>query len=423
MLIVLLIRTTPGDIFLLGPMSSAELYSCQNMWIITRSRPSHVSAFGPGSFSCRRDGCQLVAHLMRLDGRLCKELWCKHGQSLSQLQFSTAVVADHVLGFSINFFPGYSFSWRPQMKFSHPRRRAILPLLAVVSISFSQDVPPTIGNCNPSHDHLDPSSHRFISSCPDEMYCSPIQNQMNTSLNSSFMNEQDIFVQDDSTQDQDSKQRPIPTLEHENRSSGEIGHNVGGVCVPRACRRDEYPFGFPSNSTLPPLCFFPSSLSSTYATGYFCPDSGNGCRIVLSPGSTCELARDEQCAVEPIGLSDKGVNEGALCLNRVCTYVVFLWTVFNGFDIDGGIYVVRYVNGTFENSCVMENTTYTFPSVTSHSLYSLSVIRHNCVTGLYCEPTSLTCVRAKAIEEPCNADFECVTVSRNFPFRLYYFIC
>lgn len=96
---------------------------------------------------------------------------------------------------------------------------------------------------------------------------------------------------------------------------------------------------------------------------------------------------------------------------------------FNGFDIDGGIYVVRYVNATFENSCVMENTTYTFPSVTSHSLYSLSVIRHNCVTGLYCEPTSLTCVRAKAIEEPCNADFECVTVSRNFPSRLYYFIC
>lgn len=313
-----------GPSFLI-PMSSAELYSCQNMWIITRS---HVSAFAPGSFSCRRDGCQLVAHLMRLDGRLCKELWCKHGQSLSQLQFSTVVVADHVLGFSINFFPGYSFSWRPQMKFSHPRRRAILPLLAVVSISFSQDAPPTIGNCNPSHDHLDPSSHRFISSCPDEMYCSPIQNQMNTSLNSSFMNEQqDIFVQDDSTQDQDSKQRPIPILEHENHSSGEIGHNVGGVCVPRACRRDEYPFGFPSNSTLPPLCFFPSSSSSTYATGYFCPDSGNGCRIVLSPGSTCELARDEQCAVEPIGLSDKGVNEGALCLNRVCTYVVFLWTV------------------------------------------------------------------------------------------------
>jgi len=142
------------------------------------------------------------------------------------------------------------------------------------------------------------------------------------------MNEQqDIFVQDDSTQDQDSKQRPIPILEHENHSSGEIGHNVGGVCVPRACRRDEYPFGFLSNSTLPPPCFFPSSSSSTYATGYFCPDSGNGCRIVLSPGSTCELARDEQCAVEPIGLSDKGVNEGALCLNRVCTYVVFLWTV------------------------------------------------------------------------------------------------
>lgn len=208
------------------------------------------------------------------------------------------------------------------MKTSYLLQRAILLLLVIVSIAFGQDAPQMTENCNPSHDHLDPSSHRFISSCPDEMYCSPIQTQINTNHNTSLMKEQsDIFVENHSAQDQGLKQHSIPILDHDNQNSGENGHNIGGVCVPRACRRDEYPFGFPSNSTLPPLCFFPSLSPSTSTTGYFCPDNGSGCRAVLPPGSTCELARDEQCAAEPIRQFDKGMNKGALCLNRVCTYV------------------------------------------------------------------------------------------------------
>jgi len=214
------------------------------------------------------------------------------------------------------------------MKISYLLQRAALLLLVIVSITFGQDAPPTTANCNPSHDHLDPSSHRFISPCPDEMYCSPIQNQINTNHSTNFLKEQsDNFVKNHS-QDQDLKQHPI--LDHDNQDAGEKGHNSGGVCVPRTCRRDEYPFGFPSNSTLPPLCFFPSLLPSTTTTRYFCPDNGSGCRAVLPPGSTCELARDEQCATEPIRQFDEGMSKGALCLNRVCTYVDRL----SCFDID-----------------------------------------------------------------------------------------
>lgn len=69
------------------------------------------------------------------------------------------------------------------------------------------------------------------------------------------------------------------------------------------------------------------------------------------------------------------------------------------------------MNATPADPCLVENTTYTFPSPNSHSLYSISVIRHNCVAGFYCEPESLTCGRAKAIGQPCSADFECITVS------------
>ena len=112
------------------------------------------------------------------------------------------------------------------MKTSYLLQRAILLLLVIVSIAFGQDAPPMTENCNPSHDHLDPSSHRFMSSCPDEMYCSPIQTQINTNHNTSLMKQQsDIFVENHSAQDQDLKQHSIPILDHDNQNSGENGHN------------------------------------------------------------------------------------------------------------------------------------------------------------------------------------------------------
>ncbi|KXN87282.1 hypothetical protein AN958_09014 [Leucoagaricus sp. SymC.cos] len=191
----------------------------------------------------------------------------------------------------------------------------------------------TLGNCNPAHDHLDPSSHRFTSSCPDSMYSA---------------------------------------------APDSAAHNVGGVCSPRSCRRDEFPFGYPPNSTtLPPLC---SRIGPVAA---FCPDNGSGCQSAQTPGSACELARDEQCASP--SSSGRGT---ALCLNRICTYA----------------------NATLANPCISDNTTYTFPSPMSRELYTLSVIRHNCISpGLYCDPTSSLCVPIKANGNSCISDFECVT--------------
>ncbi|XP_006459690.1 hypothetical protein AGABI2DRAFT_65529 [Agaricus bisporus var. bisporus H97] len=118
-----------------------------------------------------------------------------------------------------------------------------------------------IGNCNPLHDRLDPISHKFVSSCPDSMYCAPLDGT--------------VALQE-------------------------------GICQPRVCRRDEYLFGFSSNDTLPPLC-------PRHGPGsYFCPDNGGGCQVAKPPGSDCELARDEQCV--PPSHSDGQ----SVCLNQKC---------------------------------------------------------------------------------------------------------
>ncbi|KAJ3569936.1 hypothetical protein NP233_g4734 [Leucocoprinus birnbaumii] len=223
------------------------------------------------------------------------------------------------------------------------------------------------------------------------MYCLP---QLQTNPNTSLIHQQEALDQYHSTREEPN-QLPLPDTtapqSDDNSTSGGAGggNNIGGVCVPRACRRDEFPFGFPSDSPLPPLCS---------SENVFCPDNGSGCRSVLSVGSPCELGRDEQCAV-PQGLGsgsqfniykDKGLtNKGALCLNRSCTYV----------------------NATLAYPCIVENTTYTFPSPASHSLYTLSVIRHNCLPELYCDPTDLICLKARSVGEPCIADFECVTAT------------
>ncbi len=84
-----------------------------------------------------------------------------------------------------------------------------------------------------------------------------------------------------------------------------------GVCLPRLCRRDEYPFGYgtfgggsggstkvkgkkgqSTNATavvLPPMC----------GGGMYCPDDGSGCRVNEKIGDACQLDRDEQCEAPP----------------------------------------------------------------------------------------------------------------------------
>lgn len=56
-----------------------------------------------------------------------------------------------------------------------------------------------------------------------------------------------------------------------------------GICQPRGCRRDDFPFGYAQGShEIPDKC----------PRGLFCPDEGSGCQTLLAVGSQCQLNRD-----------------------------------------------------------------------------------------------------------------------------------
>jgi hypothetical protein len=55
-----------------------------------------------------------------------------------------------------------------------------------------------------------------------------------------------------------------------------------GICELKGCRKDQYPFGYPADATLPPKC----------PSGQFCPDEGDACQPWLPVGSACQLNRD-----------------------------------------------------------------------------------------------------------------------------------
>lgn len=105
-----------------------------------------------------------------------------------------------------------------------------------------------------------------------------------------------------------------------------------GICTPKGCRKDEFPFGYTQGANLPPKC----------PSGQFCPDEGSACQDVLAVGSPCQLNRDginvvyplitwltsklDQCEPPPNfealrDTSGRGLNfNGSVCLNNVCMY-------------------------------------------------------------------------------------------------------
>ncbi|KAI0067237.1 hypothetical protein BV25DRAFT_1877050 [Artomyces pyxidatus] len=119
----------------------------------------------------------------------------------------------------------------------------------------------TLGHtCSSSHNHLDPSTRKFISECDAQTFCSSSAN---------------------------------------------------GTCVPRQCRRDEYAFGYGSG-TPPPLC----------APGMFCPDEGDACKSLVAVGVSCQFNRDDQCMAPPAwrDLADFHNGNGSVCLRSMCAY-------------------------------------------------------------------------------------------------------
>ncbi|KAJ3493709.1 hypothetical protein NLJ89_g10955 [Agrocybe chaxingu] len=217
--------------------------------------------------------------------------------------------------------------------------------------------------CSPKNVKLNPSSHKLISECTETMFCA---------------------------------QPP----------EAPVNATGLGMCFPRLCRRDEYPFGYanfgggsklkvlqskgmkvPDTTVdLPPMC----------GKGEFCPDNGSGCRLQVAVGGKCELGRDEQCAL-PSPSSDGGsTSNRAVCLNLSCTSAT------------------QQLN----EPCKFENTTYVSDinkNVAGGGQFISFVFKHNCLSpDFFCDPTSkspngggATCQRTRNLGEQCTFDAQC----------------
>ncbi|KAH8823020.1 hypothetical protein DL96DRAFT_1620171 [Flagelloscypha sp. PMI_526] len=174
--------------------------------------------------------------------------------------------------------------------------------------------------CTPTNDHLDPLSHKFLSDCTTRTFCSPPSSP-----------------------------------------------NGNWTCVPRLCRRDEYPFGYPFDVILPPMC----------AEGRFCPDQGSGCLQKLPLGSKCQMGRDEQCSSEDV----------VLCLKETCVSAT----------------------ASLGDPCLRDETTYIEPGVNGQQ-FSNIIVRDSChAPSFFCDPATNTCVQSKPLGAECSHDAECQT--------------
>ena len=241
--------------------------------------------------------------------------------------------------------------------------------------------------CSPKSTRLNPSTHKLISECVETSFCwAPPGSPVNaTGL---------------------------------------------GVCIPRRCRRDEFPFGYGTygggtggrskvkgsmvqlaNGTgveLPPLC----------ANGAFCPDNGSGCQLQVLVGERCELARDEQCAPPPPNAEVAEKDNRATCLMMTCTYVfpIFLSICTTVQHIVNNF---RPATLPLNAPCTFENTTYISDinrGAAGGGQMTTFVVRHNCLApGLFCDPTppdakGPTCQPTKKLGEKCRFDAECEMV-------------
>ncbi|KAJ7759343.1 hypothetical protein DFH07DRAFT_957958 [Mycena maculata] len=208
----------------------------------------------------------------------------------------------------------------------------LLLLALAIPTLISADTPVPPGHCSSNNNHLDPASKKLVSDCTDQTFC-----------------------------------------------SGADPSNA--TCVPRQCRRDEFPFGFSAGEAIPPLC----------ARGTFCPDEGSGCRALVPAGSPCELNRDEQCIAPPdwAHLASTQNFNGSICLQSVC----------------------MYANVTLGDRCITDNTTYIDVGPSGQQVTN-TVTRDNCQSPqFYCNPTDLICERTLPIRSPCEADPQCTSLN------------
>ncbi|RPD59062.1 hypothetical protein L226DRAFT_465648 [Lentinus tigrinus ALCF2SS1-7] len=148
--------------------------------------------------------------------------------------------------------------------------------------------------------------------------------------------------------------------------------STNATCQPRACRRDEFLFGFGNATAMPPLC----------KAGTYCPDEGSGCTALVAVGQPCQVDRDEQCAPPPNWqeVASNWNNNGSICLKSAC----------------------MYANMTLGQPCVLDVATYVYGSNNN------TIARHNCQTPqFYCHSGFEVCVPTKAVSIPCDSNEEC----------------
>ncbi|KAJ6544975.1 hypothetical protein DFH09DRAFT_927697 [Mycena vulgaris] len=214
-----------------------------------------------------------------------------------------------------------------------PMRTILLFLaLSIPTLVLASNTGAASDRCSSNNNHLDPASKNFISDCSDQTFCS--------------------------------------------------GTDVANsTCIPRQCRRDEFPFGFSTGEALPPLC----------PRGSFCPDEGSGCRPLVPAGRPCELNRDEQCGPPPDweDLSSTQNFNGSICLRSVC----------------------MHANVTLGERCITDNTTYLDIGPSGQQVTN-TVSRDNCQSPkFYCDPTQPICERTQPINSPCQADQQCTSMN------------
>ncbi|KAI9638818.1 uncharacterized protein MKK02DRAFT_31132 [Dioszegia hungarica] len=173
---------------------------------------------------------------------------------------------------------------------------------------------------------------------------------------------------------------------------------ANNTCAYRGCRKDIFPYGYNyvPFEQLPPLC----------PQGSFCPDESDRCLDAIEIGKTCQKDRDgELPVVRPLQCREK------LTSSDECQQAPNYRDLANYLNVNGSICLKNtcyLANVSVGQTCINDNTRYTAYN-DQGSEYAIIVSRDNCATSLYCDGTSLQCIRSKTRGTECSGNKECLS--------------
>ncbi|KAK0547817.1 hypothetical protein OC845_003909 [Tilletia horrida] len=232
---------------------------------------------------------------------------------------------------------------------------------------------------------------------------------------------------------------------------------TSGVCRPKGCRRDEYPFGYKGVPTdqIPPMC----------GNGTYCPDQENACETLIPIGGACQLNRDDSCAppallAAPIssspsvfspstvsnapstptqGSSGTATSSTAPAFDpplpsglarRIMDALLSRRGVDpqnSGTGSSGGTQapattasaipmclqgICQLANAAQGQACIIDHTQYLGYDSDGREVID-TVSRDNCLDRLYCDEQTRVCLPEKAQGAACAADRECLEFNCN----------